>query len=95
MAAAPPRPYRLGGVLRWGADEASGLQLVRRAVALVMAVLLTLLPLMQTVAAAEAQRTAAAETTRVAGAGPGPAAARSGGAGLHPGSGGGCRQPFP
>jgi len=70
-AAAQRRPYRLGGVLRWGADGAGGLGLVRRAVALVMAVLLTLLPLMQTAAAAENARVAAtamamAENTRVA-----------------------------
>jgi hypothetical protein len=69
MAAAPPRPYRLGGVLRWGAESASGLRLVRRAVAFSMAALLTLLPVMETAAAAENARvaaTATAENTRVA-----------------------------
>jgi Salmonella virulence plasmid 65kDa B protein/Insecticide toxin TcdB middle/N-terminal region len=66
-AATHRRPYRLGGVLRWGAGEAGGLRLVRRAVALSMAVLLTLLPVMQTAAAAENARVATtAETTRVA-----------------------------
>ena len=64
-AAAPPTPYRLGGVLRWGAGEAGGLQLVRRAVALTMAVLLTLLPLMQTAAAAETTRVAALGQVRL------------------------------
>src|SRR5215467_10489809 len=66
-AAAQRRPYPLGGVLRWGADGAGGLRLVRRAVALITAVQLTLLPLMQTAAAAENARVAAtAGNTRVA-----------------------------
>src|SRR5260370_29940582 len=58
-AAAPRRPYRLGGLLRWDAGGAGGLRLVRRAVALVTAVQLALLPLMQTAAAAETTRVAA------------------------------------
>src|SRR5262245_2608805 len=67
ITAAPPRPYRLGGVLRWGADSAGGLRLFRRAVALITAVQFTLLPVMQTAVAAENARVAAtAENTRVA-----------------------------
>src|SRR5262245_47681993 len=66
-AAAQRRPYRLGGVLRWDAGEAGGFRLGRRAVALSMAASLTLLPVMQTAAAAENARVAAtAENTRVA-----------------------------
>src|SRR5947209_12904619 len=55
---------RLGGVLRW--DEADGVgRMLRRGVALSMAALLGLLPMMQTAAAAE--RTAAtAERTHLA-----------------------------
>ena len=55
--AAPPRPHRLGGLLRWDADESSGRRLVRRAIALVTAVPFALLPVMQT-AAAESARVA-------------------------------------
>src|SRR5262249_30623029 len=36
--AASPRPHRLGGFLRWDADESWGRRLVRRAIALVTAV---------------------------------------------------------
>src|SRR5262245_61433258 len=66
--AAPRTPYRLGGVLRWSADSAGGLRRIcRRAVAFSMAALLTLLPVMETAAAAENARVAAtAENTRVA-----------------------------
>src|SRR5258708_6876914 len=63
--APPRRPYRLGGVLRWDADRAGGVRrIARRAVALTMAGLLTLLPVMETAVAAG--RNAAAEQTRVA-----------------------------
>src|SRR5215813_13422528 len=64
-AAAQRRPYPLGGVLRWGADGAGGLRLVRRAVALITAVQLTLLPLMQTAATAENTRVAAMAPVRL------------------------------
>src|SRR5499427_4377893 len=55
--------HRLGGMLRW--DEADGIdRMLRRGVALGMAVLLGLLPVMETAAAAENARVAA--NTRVA-----------------------------
>src|SRR5262249_62142739 len=45
-AAAPRTPYRLGGVLRWGADEAGGLRLVRPAGGLSLGALLSVFALM-------------------------------------------------
>ncbi len=65
-AAAPRTPYRLGGVLRWSADSAGGLRRIcRRAVAFSMAALLTLLPVMETAAAAENARVAATAPVRL------------------------------
>jgi hypothetical protein len=63
--AAPRRPYRLGGMLRWGAGEAGGLRLLRRVVAFVTALQFALLPVMQTAAAAETTRVAALGQARI------------------------------
>src|SRR5262245_45518034 len=61
--AASRTPYRLGGLLRW--DESDGIdRMLRRGVALGMAVLLGLLPVMETAAAAENARVS--PNTRVA-----------------------------
>src|SRR5262249_51202852 len=57
--AASRRPHRLGGLLRWDADEPWGRRLLRRAIALVTAVPFALLPVMQTAAAAGKNRVAA------------------------------------